>query len=47
MSLRQYIRHVLGTCAFDIAAVMSVLKGRELATQCALFRGFESPPGRF
>lgn len=47
MRFRQYIRRVLGTCAIDFAAVTSVLKGRELTIQCAVFRGFESPPGRF
>jgi hypothetical protein len=41
------IRRVLGTCATDVAAVPSVLKGRVLVTRSGAFQGFDSPPGRF
>ncbi len=48
MSLQKIISRVLGRPgAFDIDAVMSVLKGRRLQGRKTIFRGFQSPPGRF
>jgi hypothetical protein len=48
MTLHRYILRVLGwPCGFDIEAVTSVLKGRRQPRQRAMFRGFNSPQGRF
>jgi hypothetical protein len=48
MAVAYYIKRVLGFPAdFDVDAVTSVLKGRDLQTRTADFRGFDSPPGRF
>ena len=48
MSLQKIINKVLGRPgAFDLDAVTSVLEGRRLEGRQLIFRGFESPPGRF
>jgi len=48
MSLQKIISRVLGLPgAFDVDVVTSVLKGRRLQGRKTIFRGFQSPPGRF
>ena len=48
MSLQKIISKVLGRAGgFDVDAVTSILKGRDLPRQTAIFQGFDSPPGRF
>ncbi len=48
MSLQKIISRVLGRPgAFDVDAVTSILKGRRLQGRKTIFKGFQSPPGRF
>jgi len=48
MSLQKIISKVLGLPgAFDVEAVTRVLEGRRLQGRKTIFKGFNSPPGRF